>query len=416
MLRSAEAANEARRHLVGEDDAVGHGEIGHVIGAGHGAVHAVERSGHGRAQEGAVILEIVEAQRRHAAIARHCGLDRGDAVGARACGLQVFETVLDPFHRPADDAGGEAHEDDVGKDGELDAEAAAARGRRAQAELGAGHAQRARHHRMDRERSLEIGENVIAPFRRQMLRDDDETLHRREGIARIFDGERDARRGAGEGAIGIAIAEVPGRDLVGAGFGMDEHGVLGRRRARIDHRRQRRVVDRDQLGRVFGAIAVVGDDERHRLADIAHPPDRERPLRHRRLERDEKRVGERPHILARDDGVYPRQRARSRGVNAADLGMRVRRAHDMGMERVAADRNVVDIAPAPHQQRAVLDAPHRPAEEPRRFRWDIGVFAAAHRAQGRSENTRVAILGGAANGSIRPSGAQSYSPPPAPRL
>ena len=66
-LRPAEAADEARRHLVGEHDAVDHVDIGDVVAAGHRAVHAVERPGHRRAQERAVVLELIELA------ARGCG-------------------------------------------------------------------------------------------------------------------------------------------------------------------------------------------------------------------------------------------------------------------------------------------------------------------------------------------------------
>ena len=63
-LRPAEAADQARRHLVGQHDAVDHVDIGDVVGAGERAMHAVERAGHRRAQERAVIFELIEPQRR----------------------------------------------------------------------------------------------------------------------------------------------------------------------------------------------------------------------------------------------------------------------------------------------------------------------------------------------------------------
>ena len=125
-LRPAEAADQARRHLVGEHDAVDHVDIGDVVGAGHRAVHAVERSGHGRTQERAVVLELIEAQGENAAVLRDGGFDLGDAVRTGAGGEEMLEPVLDPFHRPAGDAGGDRRQHDVGKDRELDAEAAAA--------------------------------------------------------------------------------------------------------------------------------------------------------------------------------------------------------------------------------------------------------------------------------------------------
>ena len=125
-LRAAEAADQARRHLVGEHDAVGHVHIGDVVGPGHGAVHAVERPRHRGAQEGAVVFELVEPQRQDAALLGHRRLDLGDAVRPRARGDQVLDPVLDPFHRAPGDLRRDGGEHDVGEHRELDAEAAAA--------------------------------------------------------------------------------------------------------------------------------------------------------------------------------------------------------------------------------------------------------------------------------------------------
>ena len=96
-----------------------------VVGAGDGAVHAVERPRHRRAQIGAVVLELVEPQREDAAILGDGGFDLSDPVGAGAGGQEMLEPVLDPFHRPACDAGGDGREHDIGEHRELDAEAAA---------------------------------------------------------------------------------------------------------------------------------------------------------------------------------------------------------------------------------------------------------------------------------------------------
>ena len=74
-LRPAKAADQARRHFVGEHDAVGHLDIGDVVGAGHRAVHAVERPRHRRAQKRAVILELIEFQPENAAVVGDRGLD-----------------------------------------------------------------------------------------------------------------------------------------------------------------------------------------------------------------------------------------------------------------------------------------------------------------------------------------------------
>ncbi len=205
-LWPAEAADQARRHLVGEHDAVGHVHIGNVVGAGDGAMHAVERPRHRRAQEGAVVLALVEPQRQDAALFRHGGLDLGDAVGSRACGDEVLDPVLDPLHRPPGDLRGDRGEHHIGKHRELDAEAAATVGRDAQPHLGAGDAQRFRHHRMGAERPLEVRHHIIALVVRAIFGDHHVAFHRREREPRIVDRERDPGIGRGERGGGVAIA------------------------------------------------------------------------------------------------------------------------------------------------------------------------------------------------------------------
>ena len=63
------------------------------------AVHAVERPRHRRAQERAVVLELIELQAEDAAVLGDRGFDLGDAVGPGAGGDQMLDAVLDPFHR-----------------------------------------------------------------------------------------------------------------------------------------------------------------------------------------------------------------------------------------------------------------------------------------------------------------------------
>ena len=56
------------------------------------------------------------------------------------------------------------------------------------------------------------------------------------------------------------------------------HEVLGvgRRRGEVDDRGLRVEVDLDQLAGVLGDVATRGDDERDRVADVAHVGRRER--------------------------------------------------------------------------------------------------------------------------------------------
>ena len=233
----------------------------------------------------------------------------------------------------------------------------------AQAQLRARHAQGPRHHRMGAERALEIRQHVVAVVGSAIFGHHHVAFHRREGIARIVDGERDAGVGLLERTLGLAVGELADRDLVGLGVGMQERRRFFARGLRVDHRRERLVVDGNQLGRVLGQIAALGHHQRHRLAHIAHVLDRERPLVDLGLERDQERVAELAHVLAGDhrpDAVLCQRLSR---VDADNLGVRVRRANDVGVQRPGRHRQVVGVAPAPRQQRGVFLPQHRSAEE-----------------------------------------------------
>ena len=56
------------------------------------------------------------------------------------------------------------------------------------------------------------------------------------------------------------------------------HEVLGvgGRGGEVDDGLPRLVLDLDQLARVLGRVAALGDDERDRVTDVAHVADRER--------------------------------------------------------------------------------------------------------------------------------------------
>ena len=172
----------------------------------------------------------------------------------------------------------------------------------------------------------------------------------------------DAAIGAGERGLRIAIGEFAHRDFVGLGFGMNERRGACASCDRIDHRFERRIVDLHKLGGILGDIAALRHHQRHRLADIAHPLHRQRPLIDRRFHRGEERIGELSDLVAGDDGPDAVMRQRARHIDAKDLGMRVRRAHDMSVQGADRDRQVVGITAAAQQQRRVLLAQHRFAE------------------------------------------------------
>ena len=143
----------------------------------------------------------------------------------------MFKPILDPFHRPACDARRDCHQHDVGKDRLLDAEAAAGIRRRAQAQAIARHLQRTRHHRMQAERSLEIGEYVVGIFAGIVFGDDAVGFDRRAGVARIANVDADAMRCFRERALRIAVAKRALADDVAVDRRMQNRRV-GRQRPR----------------------------------------------------------------------------------------------------------------------------------------------------------------------------------------
>ena len=132
---------------------------------------------------------------------------------------------------------------------------------------------------------------------------------------------------------------------------------------RIDHRLQRLIVDAHQVGRVLREIAGVRHDEGDRLADIAHALDRQRPLIDRRLERDQERIGQRADVLARHDSPDAVLRQRFGRVDADNLGVRVRGANDVSVQRSRRNRQVIGIAPSPRQQGGIFLAKDRNAQK-----------------------------------------------------
>ena len=182
-------------------------EVRDPVRPGHVAVGAVERGGLGGAQVCAAVIELIPAQRSERAVPGDRRFKRRDPVGRRGRGEQMLQPILDPFDRTSRLARGEAHRDDVREDRLLDAEASAGIPRAAQPQPRARNPQRQRHHRMQRERTLEVGQDVVAVLP-EVLGDHDEPLDRRTCVARITHRDRRPVLGACERGVGIAVAEV----------------------------------------------------------------------------------------------------------------------------------------------------------------------------------------------------------------
>ena len=137
---------------------------------------------------------------------------------------------------------------------------------------------------------------------------------------------------------------------------------------RIDDGGQRLIVDLDQVERVFGDIAVFGDDKRNGLPDIAHPIAGNRPAFDIGLYSHRHAAGEPRHVRAGHDGKDAGQRAGGIRIDRPDLGMAMRRAQDRQMRGVAPDGQVVDVAAAAGQKSGILDTFDGPADQAsRRF-------------------------------------------------
>ena len=141
--------------------------------------------------------------------------------------------------------------------------------------------------------------------------------------------------------------------------------------ARIDNGREGFVADLDQVRRIDGLLARLRDHDRDRLADVANVLARECPawrLCHRSavdpLDRPKRTHRADPvgcHVGAAENGYDTGRAERRRRFDIANGSVRVRGAHDRGME-FAGDDDIGDEAAAAAQQPDILDAPDRYAD------------------------------------------------------
>ena len=177
-------------------------------------------------------------------------------------------------------------------------------------------------------------------------------------------------RGGGKGALRIAVAKAALADDVALRAGMENRRVRRRRGERIDHRRQWAITDFDEIERILGAVAVGGDHDGDRFADVTHAIDGDRPALDRGLDADRETRGERLDFGAGEHGKYAVRRQRRRAIDRLDFGVRMRRAQNGGFERAGAHAQIVDIAAAAGEQRRVLDPRDRAADPARCGRRD----------------------------------------------
>ena len=191
-------------------------------------------------------------------------------------------------------------------------------------------------------------------------------LQRGSGDAVGVERHRDHVMRPGEGRRRrLAVAALDLEDQVGAELLVQDRRV-GIEAARDGgDRRQGIVVDRDRLGAVDRAVAVLGDHGGDHVADMVDLAGGERRAQHfvhrpSVGERHRVDAGQRPEpsrlpVGGGEHPEHPRQRRR-RAIDAADAGMGVGRAHEGDMRR-AGGLDIVDEPTAPLEELVVLAAP-----------------------------------------------------------
>ena len=204
-------------------------------------------------------------------------------------------------------------------------------------------------------------------------------------------------RRARQRAVDVALSDAKFPDQVGVVSVVQHRSARLQRRFRIHDGRQRFEIHGDQLGRVFGEITAFGQDDRDRLADVAHLVIGEQRLlwieehvlhlrgpfpRQRQLG-----VGHRGNELGQLRAVQhigdARCRGRARQVDRANARMGHLAAHEHRMQRVGQLQIGHELAAA-QQQAAVLAARHRASDI---SAWSDIVF---HLRRSRSNPARAA--------------------------
>ena len=287
---------------------------------------------------------------------------------------------LGPVDRAAELPREEAARDEVRVRGDLVAEPAADV-LRDEAELVEPHPHRGAHHDDREARELVVGLDRPLPDAAVVLDHRAVELERRRVEAvevELADPHHVVR--VRERALDVApVVDALPRE-VAAGLVVEHGNVVLLRLARVRDRRQRLVLDLDELAGVARELARLGHDGDHGLADEARPPDGEGVVLHVRAGRRgdlEERVGEDRHLVAGERPVHARSLERLRDVDRADLRVRVRRADEPDVAHPVA-LHVVDEHALTLDEPPVLLARRRDAHEPLLRGLDVLTDGAAH--------------------------------------
>ena len=328
--------------LVGVDD----GRVERVrldpvrVGEQHRDERGEERRGEREHGVRAGVEQHAHAQPAHPPVGVDRGIDFERLFTCVTRDHQVLAARLDPLDRATEDLRGGGERDVVARDLALRPEATADVagadvhvGERDPEQLG--------------ERHLEWVRSLVAHLVLELATagvvggDRAAGLHRRVRDAVLHVSPRDHAVGGVEHRVDIA----PRHDVLGGDVRVE---LVPERRAggvgRVLHRddgRERLVVHVDELGRVGGDRRCLGDDDRDRVADVAHLvrgqwPER-RDLEVRRADQHHRAGHGRHHVGARDHRDDAGQRARVDRVDTRDARVRVGAAHEhrVGHARLA---------------------------------------------------------------------------------
>jgi hypothetical protein len=196
------------------------------------------------------------------------------------------------------------------------------------------------------------------------VRDRAARLERRGVDPRVEHVLRDDHLGVAEHLLGRpGVAGLPVEDVVRGAPRLvvaDERRAGVKRAARVDHRGQRLVVHHDQLERVPGGVAVLGDDERYLLALEPNLVGGEHglPVAGQRGHPGQVERGQR---LPGEDGLDLRVGLGREGIDGQDPRVRVRAAQHRSVEH-AGQADVVHVQALAADEPLVLLA--EPPAEP----------------------------------------------------
>ena len=196
-----------------------------------------------------------------------------------------------------------------------------------------------------------------------MAGDDEDgvALHRRDGQPRVLDPHPHHAVRAGERVLRVVGVPLAADDVARNRVELQRRSG-GQRLLHVDDDRQRVVVDVDQLDRVDGLGARLGDDHRDRLADEPDPVGRERRPGAGGVDLEEQVPRRQVQVGGREDADDTRRRAS--GLDVGDVDPRVREgtSYERQVEG-AVDDHVVDVVALALHEIGVLDARDRVAHQ-----------------------------------------------------